>query len=157
MPQSNITNDAYGRNYQFHFGKIPNTSFQLTSCPLPTISMGQMLYPTPLHDIPMPGEKITFDPCTLEFVIDENFESYLELFRWIQDMRSGAATAKNTADLLSDATLTILTNNMLPILSFDFIGMFPTVLGEVNFTQQNGNDVAVGSCTFAYQEFNLRK
>jgi len=152
-----ISNESYARNYQFHFGRIPNLTFQVVTCPLPTISMGQMIHPTSLHDIPMPGEKLTFDPCSLEFVVDENFDSYLEIFNWMQDMRAGSSVNGKTKDMVSDATLDILTNNMTPLISFDFVGMFPTILGELQLTTQNGTDVLLGSATFAYEQFTLRK
>jgi len=155
MTQSTITNDSYGRNYQLHFGRIPNLSFQLTGCPLPTLSIGQLIQPTPYHDIPNPGDKITFDPFLVEYIVDENFASYLEIFNWIHECRAGNPLSADRSNLKSDATLEILTNNMTPILSFRFEGLFPTVLGEVQLTTQNGTDVSVGTATFAYQEFNL--
>jgi len=152
-----ISNESYGRNYQFHFGRIPNVTYQVINCPLPTISMGQSIQPTPLQDIPVPGEKLTFDPCSLEFVVDENFTSYLEIYNWMQQMRAGSLVNGRTKDIISDATLDILTNNLTPIVSFDFVGMFPTILGEIQFTTQNGTDVLMGSATFAFEQFILRK
>jgi len=139
-----ISNESYGRNYQFHFGRIPNVTYQVINCPLPTISMGQSIQPTPLQDIPVPGEKLTFDPCSLEFVVDENFTSYLEIYNWMQQMRAGSLVNG-------------MTNNLTPIVSFDFVGMFPTILGEIQFTTQNGTDVLMGSATFAFEQFILRK
>ena len=155
MPTT-IKNNAYTRNYQFSFGRIPNVTYEVTSCPLPTITMGVTIQPTPYHDIKIPGDKAEFDPITLEFIVDEEFNSYLEILNWIQEMRTiGRNPGGSLSTITSDAHLDILTNNLTPLRSFRFEGVFPTMLGEIQFSTQAGTDVQVCSATFNYTQFDV--
>ena len=38
---------------------------------------------TPLKDIPVPGDKLTYSPLTMDFLVDENLENYREIHGWL--------------------------------------------------------------------------
>jgi len=122
---------------------------------LPAISMGQTIQPTPHHDIYLPGDKAVFDPLILQFIVDEEFKSYLEILNWIQSMRTIGRNPGRIQDVVSDAHLRILSNNHIPISTFKFEGVFPTLLGEIQFDIQNGAEVQVCQASFAYTDFDV--
>lgn len=154
MPVS-VKNNAYGRNYELILGNLPNTTFEITSCAIPAISMGVAIQPSTIHDIKIPGDKAEFDPLVVDFIVDEDFASYLEMLNWIQTLRTQARNNGSLKNTMTDAHLNILTNNLTPLKSFLFTGVFPTLLGEVQLGTQQGTEVLVCSATFTYTEFDI--
>ena len=41
--------------------------------------MGEGTYATPLKDIPILGDKLTYEDLTITFIVDENLENYIEM------------------------------------------------------------------------------
>ena len=130
----------YASPTQFKFGihQLPKVEFFTVAVNVPAINIGITYYPTALKDIPMMGDKVTYDNLTVSFMVDEYLENYLSLHEWItgigfpkdrkqfSDFRTASASmpgkeTKQTTDLktgqaasvlpmFSDATLTILSN-----------------------------------------------
>jgi len=155
MATTFTTNDAYSSNYLLTIEKSPHFNFQIIEATLPTVSVGAVVQPNTFNDIPFPSEKMTFDPMIVTFAIDEDLKSYLDIFNWMRSMGTGNAGAANRRDLLSDGSLTILSNNSTPLMTFVFVGMFPSVLSEVQFTSVGDNRVLTASVTFYYQDFSV--
>ena len=103
------------------------------------------IQPTYLKDLPIPGDKLTFDDFNLKFTVDENLENYLEIQRWMR----GLGYPENIAEYdqwrlsdpnnpgqdpnLSDGSLTIFNSNFVPSTVVTFQGMFPTSLSTLEF------------------------
>ena len=47
------------------------------------IALANTTQPTPLADIPIPGETITFSDLEVTFLVDENLENYREIHGWM--------------------------------------------------------------------------
>jgi hypothetical protein len=75
----------YASPTQFKFGitQLPKVEFFVTNCNLPGITLGEAFMPTPLKQIPMMGDELTFDNLTIGFQVAENFENYIELHNWL--------------------------------------------------------------------------
>ena len=70
--------------FKFTITKLPKVEFFCTAINLPGISLeGMMAQPTPLKDIPLPGDKLTYSPLTMDFLVDENLENYREIHGWL--------------------------------------------------------------------------
>jgi len=54
-----------------------------TACNIPGISLGTTLQQTPLADIPLPGDTLTFSDLEITFLVDENLENYREIHGWM--------------------------------------------------------------------------
>ena len=50
------------------------------------MDLGVATQPTYLRDTPIPGDKISFGDFDLEFIVDEDFENYLEIHNWIRGL-----------------------------------------------------------------------
>ena len=123
---------------------------------MPPISLGELIIPTPYKDIPLIGDKVTFENLSVSFIVDEYLENYTELHNWLIGIgfpknrtqfstfrsstsnTSSAGTGGNTdigkvgnpaADrpFYSDATLTILSNKNNPIVEVRFCRYVPCV------------------------------
>jgi len=69
--------------FKFNIIKLPKVEYFVTSVNLPGISMGSVNQATPLKDLPGPGDKLTYDTLTLNFLVDENLENYREIHGWL--------------------------------------------------------------------------
>ena len=43
----------------------------------------QASQPTPLKDVPIPGDKLDYDNLNITFLVDENLENYREIHGWL--------------------------------------------------------------------------
>jgi len=69
--------------FKFQLAKLPKVEYFTTACNIPGISLGTTLQTTPLADIPLPGDTITFGDLEITFLVDENLENYREIHGWM--------------------------------------------------------------------------
>ena len=170
---------------QFRFGihQLPKVEFFTTAATIPGINMGEAIFPTPFKDIPIMGDKLTYDNLEISFIVDEFLENYTSLHEWMTAIgfpkdrkqfrnfrsntsstpsasatpsteRVGKVTSANA--LFSDAYLMVLSNKNNPILEVDFHNMYPVSLSALQFSQE-GTDVQyiTASATFSYQIYEF--
>jgi hypothetical protein len=155
----------YASPIQFRFKctKLPEVEFTCQTANIPGISLGSATQPTPLVDIPIPGDKISFQSLDINFLVDENLNNYKEIHDWLigigfpqnytqfQNLqaegsdrfpgstRSTAATGSSTPQPLSeggtysDATLTILNSKNIAKTEIRFQNVYPTSLGSLSY------------------------
>ena len=75
----------YASPTQFKFSilKLPKVEFFCTAVNLPGITLGSDRQVGPLKDIPVPGDKLTYNDLTMSFLVDENLENYREIHGWL--------------------------------------------------------------------------
>lgn len=75
----------YASPTQFKFGiiKLPKVEYFCTAANIPGITLGNTNQPTPLKDIPIPGDKLDYDTLNISFLVDENLENYREIHGWL--------------------------------------------------------------------------
>ena len=177
----------YASPTQFKFGinQLPKVEFFTVGANIPGINLGDAMFPTPFKDIPMMGDKLTYDNLSITFIVDEYLENYQSIHEWMtaigfpksrkqfSDFRANASntpviTQGESLDigdvqpptglnaLFSDATLTILSNKNNPILNVFFRDMYPVVLGALDYTQ-TATDVEYMTSTvdFSYQIYEF--
>ena len=70
--------------FKFQIAKLPKVEYFCTAVNVPGIELGGIISQvTPLKDIPLPGEKLTYGDLTMTFLIDENLENYREIHGWM--------------------------------------------------------------------------
>ena len=69
--------------FKFTLTKLPKVEYFCTAANIPGISIPSPTQPTPLADIPLPGDTISFDDLSVTFMIDENLENYREIHGWM--------------------------------------------------------------------------
>ena len=157
--------------FRFKMTKLPNVEFFIQSANIPAITLGETSIETPLKDIPIPGDKVTYSSLDVSFLVDENLNNYKEIHDWIiglgfpQDHKqfknllgtgadrfpgstsSTAATGTSTPQPLSeggiysDATLTVLNNKNIAKTEIRFQNVFPISLGSLSYDIK-ANDVS---------------
>ena len=74
---------AAATQFKFNIIKLPKVEFFCTSVNIPGITLGETSQPTPLKDIPIPGDKLTYASLNVSFLVDENLENYREIHGWL--------------------------------------------------------------------------
>ena len=137
--------------FKFSLKRAPGLAFFCNQANIPSMDLGIAEQPTYLRDIPTPGDKIQFGDLTLRFLVDEDLMNYMEIQNWIRglgypekisefnDLENqsilGAETkfGQSGDDIYSDATLQILSNNLVPQFQVIFSDCFPYSLSTVTF------------------------
>ena len=76
----------YASPTQFKFSilKLPKVEYFCTSVNIPGITLGgSPVQQTPFKDIPLPGDKLTYEPLSMTFMVDENLENFQEIHGWL--------------------------------------------------------------------------
>lgn len=171
--------------FKFQIQKLPKVEYFTTACNIPGISLNATVQPTPLADIPLPGDTISFGDLEITFLVDENLENYQELHRWIRAIgfpkertefknfrednvdRFPTGNTKSipsdsvkprTSDsaMYSDATLTILSNKNNPVVNILFSNVYPVSLSSLQYTNDSTDtEYLSATATFQYQIYDF--
>ncbi len=73
--------------FKFSIVKLPKVEYFCTQVNLPGVSISDNYsQPTPFRDIPLPGEKLRYEPLSVTFLVDENLENYQEIHGWLRGL-----------------------------------------------------------------------
>ena len=173
--QPTVHDYATGSQWRLVFTRIPKTTWFCTAANLPGISLGEAQFPTPMHDIYLTGDKLTFENLNITFIVDEELQNYRELWNWLVGMGSPKErsqwaaelakgnsptteniAAKSESNIYSDATLIIYNSKNIPKVEVHFKDMFPTSLSALEYSQEL-TDVeyfkATATFRYLYYEF----
>jgi hypothetical protein len=96
------------------------------------------------------GDKLAYDALTVRVAIDENLESYNEIYDWLR------YNVENAKLKTHDITLCFLTNHNNVGRKVRFTNAFPTNLGGIEFSvQQTDVEYAAIDITFRYDWFEF--
>ena len=167
--------------FKFNIVKLPKVEYFCTQVNLPGISIADnYTQPTPFRDIPLPGEKLRYEPLSVTFLVDENLENYQEIHGWLRglgfpgghaefkNLLSGGSdrfptskpttkfNAPDTGAIFSDATLNILTSKNNPVTEVRFNDCFPISLSSLAYNQQaTDTDYLTATVTFEYKLYDF--
>ena len=150
---------GFKTNFVLTFSRIPSTQFFIQDLIIPAVNLSDALVATPRLDFNIPGDKLSFDPLTVSFLIDENFKNYYEIYNWFMKLRSpvaGDGLNEQTDADLSDATLIIMNNNKIPIAKVTFIDCYPSSLDGALFdVAAEATDPQLGNLTLSYSYYEM--
>ena len=171
--------------FRFLINQLPKVQYFTTEANIPGITLGEGTFSTPLKDLTLLGDKLSYDDLTISFIVDENLENYIEMHTWLtsigfpkdrkqfSDFRSTTSNTKTSTrgeskdigevgattpeiSMTSDAVLTILTNKNNPVVECRFADVFPTSLSGLTYSQ-NQTDVEYLTATvnFKYKIYEI--
>lgn len=160
----NGLNPLSPNGFNFSISKVPNVTFFCQQANIPGIMLGDPTFSTPFSTQPLPGDTLTYDPLTVQFLIDEEMLNYNVIYNWIvalgfpesYDQYTTLLASDNVAygelaKNYSDATLQVLDSSNNPIRSVTFYDVFPTSLETLTFASTNeGVNYLIGSATFKF-------
>ena len=172
--------------FRFLINQLPKVQYFTVSANVQGITLGDATYATPLKDIPLPGEKLTYDDLNITFIVDENLENYIEIHNWLASLgfpknreqfkthRSATsnlpkATVGTSGDIgdvkpitsdspmFSDSVLTVLSNKNNPVVECRFEDCFPTSLSSLDYSQnQTDVEYLTAEVTFKYKIYEIK-
>jgi hypothetical protein len=149
--------------FRFKMTKLPTVEFFVQTANIPGITLGDTTMPTPLKEISMPGDKLTYQTLEVSFLVDENLNNYKEIHDWMTGIgfpedhkqfadvlatgsdRFSGSTASTAAvgsgkpaplsegGIYSDATLIVLNNKNIAKTEIRFQNVYPTSLGSLSY------------------------
>ena len=155
--------------FRFKMTKLPNVEFFIQSANIPAITLGETSIETPLKDIPIPGDKVTYSSLDVSFLVDENLNNYKEIHDWITGLgfpedhkqfknllttgsdrfpgttsstaATGTSISQATSDggTYSDAILTVLNSKNIAKTEIRFQNVYPTSLGGLSYDIKSGD------------------
>lgn len=149
--------------FKLAFSKIPNVEYTAHSLSLPGINLPEIRVPTPILNYPIPGDKLNFDPFTINFLVQSDLSNYLEIQEWMYGLGKPQSTDqykqyKATNSLVSDATLLILSNKYNPLQIIRFKDCWPTSLGALSYDSQITTATPLSvDATFSYSYYTIDK
>ena len=173
----------YASPIQFRFKctKLPEVEFTCQTANIPGISLGSATQPTPLVDVAIPGDKLSYQSLDISFLVDENLNNYWLLglgfpqnYTQFQDLQTEGqdrfpGTTRSTANIgrqpraplpeggiYSDATLTVLNSKNIAKTEIRFQNVYPTSLGGLSYDIKLADvDYLQAPVSFAYMYYEI--
>ena len=163
-------------NFDLQLNKLPKTKYFCTGVTLPGIAFTETVHSTTMAiESYLPGDKISFDPLNVKFVVDEDMTNYREIFEWIMSLGPGVDTddykklvdskidsnnkfsSATFENMFSDATIIVNTASNNANVEFMFEDCFPTSLGSIEFNAgADGVEYATCDLTLRYTLFKVK-
>lgn len=168
--QPTNTNLLWANKFVLSFARLPNMQFFCQTVNLPGINLGFVPRSTPFVDYPVPGEKITYDPLTITFLVDEDLAAWREIHDWMRgigfptnfdeyrNLKTMSKMSSNPAPQYSDASLVMMDSNNRGNYRFKFVDAFPTSLAPFTMSALIGPDsVLTADASFSFAYFDIEK
>ena len=163
---------------------FPTTEWFVVRANVPGVSLGQAVQTTPMLDMPIIGDKLTYDDFYVTFLVDEELKNYTEMHDWlincaapqqrsqfrgkerpdgipkrpqteIMDLVLGNVK-QSDRDLYSNLDLFIMSSKNNPVVKIQMVEAFPISLTNIEYSHQE-SDVTYAECTatFAFSYFTI--
>jgi hypothetical protein len=167
VPQN--TNYLQPTKFLLTFDRIGSVQYFCQQVNIPGVNLGQAPINLPTADIFAPGNKITYNPLSIRFNVDEELNSWRGLHDWYRSIASPESFEERKRltrlqnqytnkklEAYSDATLTVLSALNNPILRIQYINVFPITLSDIIFdTTQSADDIITADAVFMFDYFNF--
>ncbi len=167
IPTKQPSNLDYADPTKFRFQcvKIPKVEFNTIQCNVPGITLTELVQPTRLQQIRIPGNDLTFEDLTIQFIVDEDLETYTQIHDWMaalaqmdsddkyralitegqdrmplsqqQTSTEAGRPGRATPDgaIFADAKLTVLTSRFISKIEINFQDIYPKSLSALDYNQ----------------------
>lgn len=138
MDNVNLTHNA---NYYFVMGALNNNvkqiEFHVQSFSGIGLLLNEIEMPYMSLQMKRPGDRLTWNPLTLEVIIDQNYEVLQELYNYLTTLHDPDANILDTADFNSELILTNNKNNPHKVIQFQnsWISSYSDIQLSVNQTE----------------------
>jgi hypothetical protein len=160
IPQN--SNFLQSTKYNFVIPNLPFARYFCQSINLPGVTSNEVEVPTPFSNTYRHPTKMSYEPFTISFLIDEDIRVWEETYKWIVSLtrpESGSQYIKSVnkdASPYQDGILTINTNANIPNIRIKFHNVFPVNLSGIQFGTMNSADTTpTADLTFKYDLFEI--
>ena len=184
MRQPTVFDYSQQSQFKVFLPLFPTTEWFVVRANVPGVSLGQAVQTTPMIDMPIIGDKLTYDDFYVTFLVDEQLKNYTEMHDWLincaaPQMRSQFQGKERPAgipqrpqteimdlilgnvkssdrDLYSNLDLFIMSSKNNPVVKIQMVEAFPISLTNIEYSHQE-SDVTYAECTatFAFSYFTI--
>lgn len=154
-------------NYQLIFPLIPtettigaNNPFVMNihSAILPSVSLATEELRWQSNKTKHGLTPMEFDPWLVSFVVDSQLANWKLLFKWMSYVNNNNdKIAEEQKDYAVDCSLIVTDNYAKSILEVIFVSIWPSILGEVSFSQREGDVLLESTINFNYDYFYIKE
>jgi hypothetical protein len=135
--------------------KFPNAEFNVQTASIPEISVNAAQYATPQRTIEVSGDKVTYAPLTISFIIDENLTNYNEIHDWLFGLVT--VPEDRSVSKTRDMSLLILDSHNNVSREITFANSFPTSLSTLDFDAKSTDvEYLIADASFSYSYFKVK-
>lgn len=149
---------------RFWCRKLPNVDFYVQRAIIPSVSLPSVKNPNPLVNVSLGGDHIDFGDVTLEWRVDEDAKSLIEVFNWIRGVGFPEDTNQfkqlfdqkpySGLGLQSEGVLVVLDSKKRANFQYVFRDMSPTTLDTTPYTiEGSGVDYVMATATFNITDY----
>lgn len=142
-------NPARSMSYIFTITGFRDLSFKLQNAAVPDVNLGGSPFATRTVDILLPSNKLSYDPVPFNFLVSEDLREWIEVYKWMDDLTRLDGQNHMTAEL------TILNSANKPVTRFVFTGIYPLMLGGLNYSMIGQDVVLSCNLTLQFDEFQV--
>jgi len=184
MRQPTVYDYSQQSQFKVFLPLFPTTEWFVVRANVPGVSLGQAVQTTPLLDMPIIGDKLTYDDFYVTFLVDEELKNYTEMHDWLincsapetrsqfqaKERPDGVPRRPQTEimdlilgnvkesdrDLYSNLDLFIMSSKNNPLVKIQMVEAFPISLTNIEYSHQE-SDVTYAECTatFAFSYFTI--
>lgn len=140
----------------------PNIEFFAQSVNLPSLSLAPAELPFRQARLPMPGDTLSFGELTINMLLDEDLNSYKEMYNWMvrlvkeKHVTAQEALLNDKVASTTDIIITALTSHNNSNVKIQYHDAVPTSLGDVNVEANNSSvEYIVVPISFRFTYFEL--
>ena len=97
--------------FRFIINQLPKVEYFTVAGNIPGLTLDEIDLGTPLKNIPLMGNKLTYEDLTITFIVDEDLQNYIEMHTWLtsigfpkdrsqfRDFRSATSNVKTSTFL----------------------------------------------------------
>ena len=117
-----------------------------------------------ISGVPMPGGTMTYGELTLEVLLDEDMNSYVEMYNWMLRLvnteqvavRDNFAGKTSSTPTYADIHITALTSHNNANKTFKYIDCVPVAVGDIRFEAQNQSvEYVTFPASFRFSYFDI--
>ena len=114
--------------------------------------------------VPMPGNQMQYGELTIEVLLDEDLNSYTEMYNWLLRLvnneqvtaRDNFAGKTSTVPTFADIHITALTSHNNKNKIFKYIDCVPVSVGDIRFEAQNQSvEYVTFPASFRFSYFDI--
>jgi hypothetical protein len=99
-----------------------------------------------------------FDPWLVSFIVDSKLYNWKLLFKWMAFINNNKdKIAELHKNYSVDCSLVVTDNYSNVVLEVIFVSIWPSTLGEVSFSQREGDIQLESTINFNYDYFQVRE
>lgn len=169
QPQN--TNPLQTTKYVFVMPRINNVQYFCQEANLPGVSLPEMPRPTSVVDLYVPGNKLVYNRLSLEFLVDAELRSWLDIHDWMRELttpvkneeyqnlwRKQTVLDPKQMAQYADGFLTIYSALNNPKFRINYTNLFPTSLSDIQFSSKGSSeDILTARVEFRYDYYQIEK